>query len=88
MTLIDTVWSRIKAHHGKEFRQVRGKSFSYSVDGFTLIPGTTNRNLPRSDFEKALKLVPLPNTTCVQHLQGPSYIYAILMDSRIRLNDW
>lgn len=88
MTSIDSVWPRLKAHQGEEFRQMRGKAFSYSVDGATLIPSTTNRKLPRSDFEKALKLVPLPNTACVQHLQGPSYIYAILMDGRIRLNDW
>lgn len=88
MTSIDAVWQRIKVHCGVEFRQKGGKSFSYSIDGSTLVPSTTNRNLPCSSFEKALKLVPLPNTTCVQHLQGPSYIYAILMDRRIRLNDW
>jgi hypothetical protein len=31
---------------------------------------------------------PLPNTVPVQNLQGPSYLYAILMDSRIRDGDW
>jgi hypothetical protein len=35
-----------------------------------------------------LRYVPLPNTVPVQHLRGPSYIYAILMDSRIRRTDW
>jgi hypothetical protein len=33
-------------------------------------------------------LVPLENTVPVQHLRGPSYIYAILMDPRIRQDDW
>jgi len=88
MTSIETVWSRIETHQGEEFRQVRGKVFSYSIDGTSLIPSTTNRKLPRSEFDKALRLVPLLDTKPVQHLQGPSYIYAILMDKRIRLSDW
>jgi hypothetical protein len=32
--------------------------------------------------------VPLSSTVEMNHLQGPSYIYAILMDSRIRRDDW
>jgi hypothetical protein len=44
--------------------------------------------ISRTAIEKALQLVPLPNTRTVQHLSAPSYIYAILMDPRIRGNDW
>jgi len=38
--------------------------------------------------EEAFRLAPLKNTVIVQRLQGPSYIYAVLMDKRIRQNDW
>ena len=39
-------------------------------------------------MEEAAALVPLANTVPVQHLRAPSYIYAILMDPRIRQSDW
>ena len=85
---IDVVWSRIAAHCGEEFRQIRGGVFRYEVSGGALRPDRTNRQIPKSDFKKALGLVPLTSTVGLQHLQGPSYIYAVLMDPRIRQGDW
>jgi hypothetical protein len=85
---IDVVWHRIITHQGGTFHQMRGKAFTYSMQGAAVIPSTTNRIISRSQFEKALEFVPLEDTVSVQHLQGPSYIYAILMDDRIRINDW
>lgn len=84
----DTVWARIRAHEGEPFRQIRGKQFTYSVAGAKLVPSTTNQNLPRARFEQAFALVPLSNTAQVQHLRGLSYLYAVLMDARIRERDW
>jgi hypothetical protein len=89
MTLsIDLVWVRIRNHEGQTFVQMRGGEFTYSVRGGAVYPDRTNRALPRSQFEQALAFVPLSSTVPVQHLQGPSYLYAILMDPRIRSNDW
>lgn len=85
---IGTVWSRIESNAGEEFRQIRGGAFRYEVFGGYLRPDTTNYNLPRSDVEKALELMPVQNTVPLQHLRGPSYLYAILMDPRIRKRDW
>ena len=82
------IWRRIERLAGEEFRQLRGRSFTYLVVSGCVIPSTTKRQIPRSDFAKALEVVPLANTVPVQHLQGPSYIYAILMDPRIREGDW
>src|SRR5205807_2155501 len=70
-------------HQGETFHLVRGNPFSYRVVGNVLNPNRTNRNIPRSNFEKALALLPLKSTTDLKHLQGPSYIYAILTDRRI-----
>lgn len=85
---IGRVWGRIEAHEGQVFRQLRGGEFTYVVTSSYLEPDRTNQKLPRAHFEEALALVPLENTTPVQHLRGPSYLYAILMDQRIRLLDW
>lgn len=82
------IWRRIEQHAGEEFRQLGGRPFTYRIRSRCVVPSTTKRQIHRSEFEKALNLVPLENTVPVQHLQGPSYIYAILMDSRIRGSDW
>jgi hypothetical protein len=83
-----TVWNRIKAHAGEKFTQIRGGQFTYEVVSGCLIPDRTNRQIPKSNFEEAFRLAPLKNTVPVQHLQGPSYIYAVLMDKRIRQDEW
>ena len=84
---IDEVWKRIKHSEGQSFRLERGKQYRYEVVGNSLTPVDINRNIPRSDFAKALALLPLEGPALVQHLQGPSYIYSILMDRRIRGHD-
>jgi hypothetical protein len=77
-------WGRIVAHQGQTFRQIRGGEFTYRVVGTQLALDRTKWQIPRSHVEEALDLVPLANTVPVQHLFAPSYIYAILMDRRIR----
>jgi len=84
----ELVWKRIEAHSSEVFTQIRGSEFSYQAhDGYIELD-RTNQNIAQTDFEKGYHLLPLSNTVPVQHLRGPSYIYAILMDSRIRLSDW
>lgn len=84
----DVIWERICNNEGKIFHQIRGKKFTYNVHGNTLMLSTTNYNIAKSTFEKALEFVPFENTTPVQHLSAPSYLYAILMDNRIRMTDY
>lgn len=88
MTSIDEIWRRIEARQGEVFRQIRGGEFRYRVSGGYLELSRTNHKVSRSDLEEALRLVPLKNTTPVHHLRAPSYIFAILMDDRIRRGDW
>jgi len=85
---INVVWKRICEHEGQEFRQIRGKPFTYSVSGNVLFLNCTNRSISKRTIEQALEYVPLDNTVPVQHLQAPSYIYAILMDNRICNGLW
>lgn len=85
---LNMVWLRIKRNEGESFYKIRGGEFTYEVPGNYITLSTTTQNIPKSHFEEALKSVPLINTVPVQHLRGPSYIYAILMDKRIRQSDW
>jgi hypothetical protein len=84
MADFDEIWKRIVALRGETFRQKRGKPFTYSVTGNNLRPSTTNRQLPRSHFAEAFARMPLDGPARLQDLQGPSYLFAILTDPRIR----
>jgi len=53
-----------------------------------LTPTTTNQNIPKRHFEDALQRVPLEGPGQINHLRGPSFIYGVLMDDRIRRRDW
>lgn len=86
---IELIWKRIVENEGKEFKQKREKIFTYSLIGKNTIKlSTTNRSISKSQFEKALNFVPLDKTTIIQNLQAPPYIYGILMDDRIRKENW
>ena len=80
----EIIWSRIKQHEGETFKQIRGGEFRYIVNGNMVIPDRTNVQISKKYFQEALSHYPLTNTVKIQNLRGPSYIYAILMDNRIR----
>lgn len=84
----EIIWERICQNEGKVFCQIRGKEFTYTVKGNYIKLSTTNYNVAKSVIEKALEFVPLENTVSIQHLSAPSYLYAILMDKRIRMNEY
>ena len=85
---LENVWQRICMNERQIFIQIRGAEFSYLVVRNSIRLDRTNRQISKTQFEKALKLVPLKNTVPLQSLQAPSYIYAIIMDKRIRHEDW
>jgi hypothetical protein len=85
---ISTVWNRIQSRAGETFTLKRGEQFTYHISASCLVPDRTNRQLPKGDFAKALDLVPLTGPGQILYLQGPSYVYAVLMDDRIRSGYW
>jgi hypothetical protein len=83
------VWHRIQAHQGEQFSTITGLSFTYDVDGDVLVTDRTPSRLYSSEFERALAKVPLDRPRDINKLvRGPSYVWAILHDDRIRQNDW
>jgi len=77
------VWQRIVLLQGQTFYQKTGKPFTYTVSGNSVRLQTTNRQLSRSQFSRAFDRVPLHGPGQLQDLQGPSYLFAILTDTRV-----
>jgi len=88
MISIDDVWNRLAKYEGKTFRQIRGKEFRYTIRGETLYLDTTSWSFSKGHLGRALPLLPLKDTTQVQHLMAPSYMFALLTDDRIVAGDW
>ncbi len=86
---IEKVWNRIVAYEGETFHQLKGQAFTYRVEGNAIVPSTTKVRIQKSQFAKALVAVPFEKVADVpKDVFGPSYVYAILMDPRIRSDDW
>jgi len=91
MTL-NEVWSRICRLQGAIFKTVKGHSFDYIVDGnglFIFRDGRLiNRRLTLTDVLNAAERCPLETTTEIADCLGPSYLFGILMDPRVRSGLW
>jgi len=89
MPRIDEVWARLKRHEGETFETRRGLPFTYTISGAVFQVNRTRYNIPQSEFAKALALVPLEGPGKINDLvRGPAYVWAVLHDARIRMQDW
>ncbi|GAB3861675.1 hypothetical protein GCM10027610_104570 [Dactylosporangium cerinum] len=73
---------------GQQFRTVNDLPFTYEVPGNYLRVDRTDRNLSRTNFAKAIELMPADGPGQLAGRQGASYAWGILMDPRIRRDDW
>jgi hypothetical protein len=88
-TSFTEVWTRIIGHEGETFYTKKHLPFSYRIDGDYFLPSRTKYKVRKSDFEKAYAKVPFDGPGKVNWtVRGPSYIWAVLHDQRIRQNDW
>jgi hypothetical protein len=85
---IDSVWVRIKHHAAERFTTKTGLPFTYDVPGNYLVLDRTNRSLSKTNFSKALSMMPVDGPGAIKDRQGSAYTWAILMDPRIRQGDW
>ena len=88
MVDFEEIWKRIGELEGDIFTQIRGGEFTYELSDSALKPNRTNQNIPKKHFKEASELLPFSDTVPLQHLRGPSYIFAVLMDRRVRKSDW
>jgi hypothetical protein len=90
--LPETVWLRIEKHAGEQFRTVTGLPFTFEVEGngiwFFRDGRRVNRKLTRTQVEVAISRCPLKSTTEIKDLIDYPYLFAVLMDRRIRGQAW
>ena len=87
--MLEVVWGRIKLLEGKGFHTKTGKPFTFEIAGDVFQPSRTTYNVSKADFGKALELVPFDGPGMVNDMvRGPSYIWAVLHDARVRRQDW
>jgi hypothetical protein len=79
----DEIWKSITEQEGSEFKQVRGKTFTYKISGNAIVPSTTNYLIPKSQIEKAWNRMPIKGPGMISDFIAPSYLYAILIDEKI-----
>jgi hypothetical protein len=88
----DVIWNRIRAFQGTPFQTIKGLPFDYLTDGnglFIFRDGKlVHRRLTRSNVLKAADRCPLSGPTEIGDCLGPSYIFGILMDQRVRQELW
>lgn len=92
MADIETVWDRIRRRAGEPFETVTGLPFTYRVPGDYMRVNRdgreVNQSLSKTNFAKALALMPAAQPSDIKDRRGSAYTWAILMDERIRQNDW
>jgi hypothetical protein len=83
-----SIWKRIKSLEGESFKTRRGLEFTYEISDDVLYPSRTSYRISQSEFQKAYDLMPIKGPGEISQLvRGPSYVWAILHDPRIRTTD-
>jgi len=81
----DEVWNHIIQCAGQEFHTKTGITFTYTVTDECVIPNHTNYSLAKKQFQKAAEVPNLTGPGQINGIvRGPSYVFAILTDPRIR----
>ncbi len=84
----DGVWLRIRGSSGEFFKTGDGLWFTYEVEGDVILPSHSELHIPRSDFELAFPLLPVPPAKLNKFVKGPKFVWAILHDPRISEGRW
>jgi hypothetical protein len=89
---LESVWHRIQSHQGEEFKTATGLPFTYEVERagiwFFRNGQRVNRKLTRNQLNLAVARCPLRSTTEIKDLMDYAYLFAMLMDNRIRGEAW
>lgn len=85
------VWGRIEAHAGQVFETKRGVKFTYYVEDGGFFPVGRNHRVDVSDVEAAYQNVPCDEPSeisqGIREIRGPSFVWAVMHDCRIRQKD-
>ncbi len=83
---IGTIWNSIKQHEGEAFCTITGIEYTYVVyKDYLLINDLKSRRLTKDMIEKAMAIDnPTPKKIELEGCRGPSYIWGIITDKRIK----
>ncbi|MEE9282265.1 MAG: hypothetical protein V3V67_19040 [Myxococcota bacterium] len=84
----EAVWSSIRENAGEFFKTSEGLWFTYRLEADELVPSHSELRIPRSDFELAFPLLPVPPAKLNKFVKGPKYVWAILHDPRVAAGRW
>jgi len=88
-TSFEEIWERIIANAGRIFHTINGLPFTYRIKGTIVLPSRTDYQISMSDFEKAYEMVPIRGPGVISNIvRGSAYVWAILHDQRISLDEW
>ena len=83
---INEVWNRLLQYEGETFHTIsRNLPFTFKfINENTIITSRTKYNLTKTNFAKALKLMPIECVSKIsKDIRGASYVFSILSDRRI-----
>ena len=86
--MFDEVWQRICKNEREFFKTGEGRWFTYRIEEDHVLVSQTDLRIPRSDFELAFPMLPVPPPKLNKFVLGPAYVWAILHDDRVRIGDW
>ena len=83
---IETIWKHIRFCEGQVFKTVRGVKYTYLVyDNYLLINDDKKRKITKDSLITALTITnPTPSKIQRKNIWGPSYVYGIITDKRIK----
>ena len=83
---IETVWKNINTCEGEIFKTVRGVKYTYVVyTDYILINDDKRRKITKTSLKEALEIdTPSPSKIQSANIWGPSYVYGIITDKRIK----
>ena len=83
---IETVWERIKQYEGETFFTITGIEYSYVVYTYFLqVNDLKSRKITKNMIEKAIAIDnPTPQKIGLEGCRGPSYVWGIITDKRIK----
>lgn len=86
----ETIWNRIIQNENEEFKTKTGLPFTYQISNNKFICSRVNYNISKENFHQCYLLgLPQVEKINVKDITaGPSYVWAVLHDERIRQNDY
>ena len=82
----DAIWKNIKYYEGQVFKTIRGVEYKYTLhNDYILINDDKKRKIKKDAFKISVTIEnPTPSKIQNEGIWGPSYVYGIITDERIK----